>query len=77
MGKKFSDLIDVKSIVTLVLTGVFAYLSVIGKMTGEQFMTVFVMIMTYFFTKKDSPDNVTSETTTVASSGMVEGREGE
>lgn len=69
MGKKFSDLIDVKSIVTLVLTGVFAYLSVIGKMTGEQFMTVFVMIMTYFFTKKDSPDNVTSETT--------EGKEGE
>lgn len=77
MKEKITSLINVKSIVTLVLTGVFAYLSVIGKMTGEQFMTVFVMIMTYFFTKKDTPENITSETTTVASSGTVEGKEGE
>ena len=53
MKEKLTALVDVKSIVTIVLTGVFAYLSIAGKMTNDQFMTVFVMIMTYFFAKKD------------------------
>lgn len=53
MGKKIAKLIDVKSIVTFVLTGVFAYLSVIGVVSGEQFLTVFTMVISFFFgTKK-------------------------
>jgi hypothetical protein len=56
MKEKITSLINVKSIVTLVLTGVFSYLSIIGKMTAEQFMTVFAMIITYFFAKKDTPE---------------------
>lgn len=51
--KQFLKLIDVKSIVTLVLTGVFSFLAITGVLTGEQFMVVFVMIMTYFFTRKN------------------------
>lgn len=58
MKDKIAKLIDVKSIVTLVLTGVFSYLALIGVLTGEQFMTVFVMIMTYFFTKKSKQEDV-------------------
>ena len=52
--KQFLKLIDVKSIVTLVLTGVFSYLAITKVLSGEQFMVIFVMIMTYFFTKKDT-----------------------
>lgn len=53
MGKKIAKLIDVKSIVTFVLTGVFAYLSIIGVVSGEQFLTVFTMVISFFFgTKK-------------------------
>ena len=52
MKDKLAKLIDVKSIVTLALTGIFAYLSVIKVLTGDQFMIVFIMIMTYFFAKK-------------------------
>ena len=53
MGKKLAKLIDVKSIVTFVLTGVFAYLSIIGVVSGEQFLTVFTMVISFFFgTKK-------------------------
>lgn len=52
MIKNIAKLIDVKSIVTLVITGAFTYLSIAGKLSPEQFMVIFVMVMTYFFTKK-------------------------
>ena len=46
MIDKLIKLIDVKSIVTLVLTGVFSYLAVLNKISEDQFMIVFIMIMT-------------------------------
>lgn len=49
MLKKLAKLIDVKSIVTFVLTGVFAYLSIIGVISGEQFLTVFTMVISFYF----------------------------
>ena len=57
MIKKLIKLVDVKSIITLLFGGVFAYLSVVGKISEDSFMTVFVMIMTYYFAKgKGSSD---------------------
>jgi hypothetical protein len=52
--EKIVKLIDVKSLVTLSLTGVFAYLSVIGKLDPADFMMIFAMIMTFYFAKKDT-----------------------
>lgn len=49
MLKKLAKLIDVKSIVTFVLTGVFAYLSVIGTISGQEFLTVFTMVISFYF----------------------------
>ena len=49
MGKKIAKLVDVKSIVTLVLTGVFSYLSIIGVIKAEQFMTVFTVVISFYF----------------------------
>lgn len=57
MKEKLARLIDVKSIVTLVLTGIFSYLSVIKVLSSDQFMVIFVMIMTYFFSKKKDEGN--------------------
>ena len=51
MIKKLTKLVDVKSIITLLFGGVFVYLSVVGKISEDSFMTVFVMIMTYYFAK--------------------------
>jgi hypothetical protein len=51
--KELKKLIDVKSIVTILLTGVFAYLSITKHISGEDFKLVFVMIMTYYFTRKN------------------------
>lgn len=49
MIEKLKKLIDVKSIVTLVLAAVFAYLAVVGKITAEQFITIFTVIISFYF----------------------------
>lgn len=49
MKNKLAKLIDVKSIVTLVLTAVFATLSLIGKLSAEQFQTVFTTVIAFYF----------------------------
>lgn len=46
---RIAKLIDVKTIVTLTLTGVFSYLSVVGKISADNFMTVFTVIISFFF----------------------------
>ena len=66
MKSKLTKLIDVKSIITLLFGLVFSYLAVIGKISEDSFMTVFVMIMTYYFAKgktvKESEPESTEET---------------
>lgn len=52
--EKVVKLIDVKSMVTLSLTGVFAYLSIIGKLEPADFMMIFAMIMAFYFSKKET-----------------------
>lgn len=64
--EKMSALIDVKTIVTFVITAVFAYLAATGKMEVKDFMLIAVMVFTYFFTKQPTPapTTITTETTT-------------
>ena len=66
MKNKLAKLIDVKSIITLLFGLVFAYLAVVGKVSEDSFMTVFVMIMTYYFAKgktvKESEPESTEKT---------------
>lgn len=49
MIKNISKLIDVKSIVTLVLTAVFSALSLNDKISAEQFQTVFTVVISFYF----------------------------
>lgn len=49
MLEKLCKLINVKSIVTIALTGVFSYLSVIGYIPVEQFIAIFTMIISFYF----------------------------
>ena len=48
MKKRLYGLLTVKSIVTLVLTGVFAYLAGRGSVS-EQFMTIYVTVIAFYF----------------------------
>ena len=49
MFKKIANLIDVKSLVTLVLTAVFSVLSARGDISAEQFLTVFTVVISFYF----------------------------
>lgn len=49
MKDKVAKLIDVKSIMTLALTGGFIALTCAGEITGEQFLTIFTMIVGFYF----------------------------
>lgn len=47
--KKIEKLIDVKSIVTLVLTAIFAVLPLKADISAEQFLTVFTTVIAFYF----------------------------
>ena len=45
---RLANLLSVKSIVTLALTGVFAFLSVAGTVSQE-FMSIYTMVVGFYF----------------------------
>ncbi len=46
--KRIGALMSVKSIVTLVLTGVFAYMACTGQIS-QDFMTIYAVIIAFYF----------------------------
>ena len=63
MKERFAKLLCVKSIVTLILTIVFSYLCIIGKITGQDFLTVFTVVIAFYFGTQAEKKNTTSEDT--------------
>jgi len=65
MLEALTKLIRVKTLVTLILTFVFAYLCCIGKIESREFITVFTVVISFYFgtqheridTVKNSGDN--------------------
>lgn len=49
MKERLSKLLSVKSIVTLLLTGVFAYLCIVQEIGEQQFMTIFTVVVSFYF----------------------------
>ncbi len=49
MKERLTKLIDVKSIVTLVLTGVFAYLAIAKTSIPGDYMTIYTVIIAFYF----------------------------
>lgn len=46
---RIAKLIDVKSLSTLTMVGVFAFLSVTGGVSPEQFLTIFTVVVSFYF----------------------------
>ena len=46
--KRLSNLLSVKSLVTIILTAVFAYLAITGQVSQE-FMTVYTVVIAFYF----------------------------
>lgn len=49
MKEKLKALLTVKSIVTIELTGVFGFLSIVGKISGHDFLTIFTTVISFYF----------------------------
>lgn len=47
--KRVANLLAVKSLVTLTLTAVFAALSCMGQVSTEQFLTIFTVVIGFYF----------------------------
>jgi uncharacterized membrane protein len=47
--KRLANLLTIKSLVTLVATVVFAILAMRDSISGEQFLTIFTMIVGFYF----------------------------
>lgn len=64
MKKQITKLIDLKSIVTILITGCLIYGFVVGKVNNEQFMTIATMIFTFYFAKKEKGEDIMATTDT-------------
>lgn len=60
MFKNIAKLIDVKSIVTLALTVVFSALSISGRLSPDQFQTVFTTVIAFYFGTQASKEKTTT-----------------
>lgn len=49
LKKRVANLLTVKSIVTVVLTAVFAALALKGVVSGTEFLTVFTLVVSFYF----------------------------
>lgn len=58
---RLGNLITIKSIVTLILTIVFAVLSIRGDISPDLYMQVFVMIIAFYFGTIKRDDTSTSK----------------
>ena len=49
LKKKFANLVSVKSIVTIALTVIFAVLALRRDITGQDFLTIFLIVISFYF----------------------------
>ena len=47
--RRLANLLAVKSLVTVMLTAVFAYLAISGHVSTEQYLTVFTVVIAFYF----------------------------
>jgi uncharacterized protein (DUF486 family) len=47
--KRLANLLTIKSLVTLIVTAIFAVLALRGSISGEQFLTIFTVVIAFYF----------------------------
>lgn len=64
MKERVTRLLSVKSIVTIILTAVFAYMSIIGEVGSDQFITIFTVVISFYFGTQAARSNAGQTTET-------------
>ena len=59
--ERIAKLIDVKTLVTFTLTGAFTYLAVCGEIEPQIFMSVYTMIIGFYFGTQATKSNKKEE----------------
>lgn len=54
--RKIMELIEVRKIIALSIMAVFIYLSVTSKISAENSFAIIVMVISFYFSKKDKND---------------------
>lgn len=49
MKERLAKLLSVKSLVTIILTGVFAFLAATGAISADQYLTVYSVVIAFYF----------------------------
>lgn len=62
-SERIAKLFEVKSIITIVCTAVFAYLAVVGKIDADKFLTIFTMVISFYFGTRSGKSEAIAETT--------------
>lgn len=57
MKKRLANLIDLKSIITIIMVVSLSVAFFQDKITAEQFVPLVTMILTFYFAKKDGSSN--------------------
>lgn len=76
MKARIAKLIDVKSIMTLLLTIVFCVLALIGVISGQEFVTIFTVVVGFYFgtqSQKKSAEGTTAKYTGPQQAETVDG----
>ena len=60
LKEKLVKLLNVKTVIAIILTGIFGYMAIIGQITAEVFMPIFSMIIAFYFSD-DKKDNNNSQ----------------
>lgn len=68
--KRITNLLKIKSLITLTLTAVFAYMAVLGRVSTDQLMATFSMIIGFYFGTQ--ADRKTKNESTVAENATAE-----
>ena len=57
LKEKLVKLLNVKTVIAIILTGIFGYMSIIGQITAEVFMPIFSMIIAFYFSDDNKNNN--------------------
>ena len=62
MQNRIANLLTVKSIVTVVLTAVFSVLALRGSISGTEFLTIFTVVIGFYFGTQTEKNRKNEET---------------
>ncbi len=61
--KKLAKLINVKSIISIMLTFVFCIMALAGAITAELFITIFATVIAFYFGTQTTKDSIIANST--------------